>query len=261
MIDAAINRLANQIHWVTLREMLLREVANSHFQVLPASAISENTLHPGARTPSQAARSAESSTWEPSQTAKLLGHIMAEHHNEAPTARLRLVGMDLSPEKIAHELKSSLESQGLSHHAMLAKGVQESSNALQYITPQSVSQWQNNQQADIMYMMTGHIKNIVETPLGPAIIVWQRNEEPTPAGEPSKFSVCSASLLIEHRLFGTIMAHLYLNPQALDITIGCNWFAVQEIQNQLPALRGAIRALRPHLQIRTEVNRVPQQHS
>ncbi len=239
--------------------MLLREVDKSHFQVLPASPISENTLHTSNPPTASSARAQESSTWEPSQTAQLLGKIINNHQNEAPTARLRLVGMDLTPEKIAQELKSSLEAQGINHHALLAKGVQESTNALQYITPQSVAQWQINQQADIMYMMTGHIKSILETPLGPAIVVWQRNEEPTPAGKPAKFSVTSASMLIEHRLFGTIMAHLYLNPQALDITIGCNWFAVEEIQNQLPSLRGAIRGIRPNLQIRTEVNRVPPQ--
>lgn len=255
-----INKLQSDPRWMALNKALIQEVgaaakARAFEHQLDDLIKSPEQMHLTKNSSSNGAQQRSSiDQWEPSEAANLLLGILARNKSSAPTLRLIITKFNEGIEPLQQEIKSQIDNSGLSYHAQIAKAVSSSEpNTIgQQITQPA---GQNPHDAAAMLMMTGQLKTTLQTPIGPAVMIWHRLEDSNASTHTSKHSINSVSIAIEHNELGTIVAHIFSKPFEIDVAIACQEKSVSIIESQTNLLYTQLLDAAPTIKVHTEAQR------
>lgn len=187
-----------------------------------------------------------SAVWTPSDAATKLTDIVSRHPEGAP--RLSVVVSSEKPEAIAQVLRDTLSQSGMSHHRHVADAVHSAS--LPAAAPTLPPAGQPSFDATAMLLMTGQLRTHVDTSMGPALMVWHREDAHPETGSPAR--ICAVSVAIDHPQLGPLIAHLSLGAEQLDVRLHCDEAAREELEHHLAALRQQLAPLPYTARIRME---------
>lgn len=232
---AQILRTDTQVPWQHLAKLLVSEVSflSSLSQETPLPEPAKST--PPAPPPAKAAGGEK--LWEPSPVASLLTEIL--HRTTSPTATVRLRVTTPTADGTAEQIRSAIEQSGMSYHARAAEAVSHGRPHL--ISELPVPRGEHPFDQATLVMMQGQFKTVLDTPMGPAVAVWHREDEaaPSPQGKPVA-GVKSVTLALNHPELGALVAHIHLQTNQIDVEINCDEAAAPLVAASLPALQEAL---------------------
>lgn len=229
------------LNWGDITRLLVLEVTRTQLRFAPqpgAGGTPTAAAHPSGNTPS--------AVWTPSDAASRLADIVSRHPEGAP--RLSVMVRAEKPEAIAQALRDAFTQSGMSHHRHVAEAVHAGS--LASAAPTLAPAAQPSFDATAMLLMTGQLRTHVETPMGPALMVWHREDAQPETGSPAR--ICAVSVAIDHPQLGPLIAHLSLGAEQLDVRLHCDEGAREEVEHHLAALSHQLAPLPYTTHIRME---------
>lgn len=257
------NKTAMDPKWSTLNRALIQEVAaaaraRAFEQQLDGLIKSDNAQSTysakvtTAQTNSQA-RPQESSVWEPSEAAAHLLEVINRNGGASPTLNLQIKTLSQSIEDTKSQIKSQIDASGINYHSSLAK-IAGGDNLASLAPTIAHPQGPNPHDAATMLMVSGQLKTMVETPMGPAIVLWHRLEDSDSSSHTAKHKFNSVSIAIDHHDLGTIVAHVYAKPMQLNVLLSCQESSLASVRQQSNILYTLLLDIAPSIKIHAQAD-------